>query len=130
MGDAFSRYWVVAKGWEIGRVVAWGVDQGIRLSIAERQHRLWMLYMPFQAFVFVIPLATAAATLAIAGEVVGTNAKNLLYLLAFLEVLAALGALVLGTYWTARLVVSVRAGKLGYLGGEDPADAFGAPTSQ
>ena len=74
--------------------------------------------MPFQASVFVLRLATATATMAIDGEVVGTNARSLLYLLAFLEVLAALGAQVLGTYWTARLVVSVRAGKLRYLGGD------------
>ena len=66
----------------------------------------------------VLPIAIGVSQLAIARQMDGSGVKSVLYIFAVIEILAGLGALILATYWTARLVVSVRAGKLGYLGGE------------
>jgi hypothetical protein len=72
-----------------------------------------------------IPLAVTVALLALAQEVTGTNGRLLLYLLAGLEAAAALGALVIGSYWTARMARNVEAGKFGFLGAEEEPDVFG-----
>ena len=40
LAESVFRYWLIAKSWEFGRAVAWGLDREIRLSAAERLFRL------------------------------------------------------------------------------------------
>lgn len=120
LGESFARYWVIAKTWEIGRAVAWGIDDGIRLSVRERQYRLWNQQTYFMAYLFLVPLAMATALFAMASEVAGANARYVLYLFVGLELASALGALIAGPYSIVLLARNVAAGKFGYLGEEPP----------